>query len=83
MSKVSLGPPRQTARPLCLPVEFPEDFDSSSQYGLDLLFEASAREEEVTAASEGGREPSDTNGSSELASSAAKSQSVADAEIGL
>ncbi|KAL0162068.1 hypothetical protein M9458_041464, partial [Cirrhinus mrigala] len=76
MSEVSPGTPPQTAHPLCSPVELPDDFDSSSQYGLDLLFEAPAGEEEVTAASEGGREPSDAD-----ASSAAESQSVADAEM--
>ncbi|KAI2657222.1 Transposon Ty3-G Gag-Pol polyprotein [Labeo rohita] len=52
-----------------------------SQYGLDLLFEAPAGEDKVTAASEGGREPSDADTSSELTSSVADSQSVADAEM--
>ncbi|KAL0152875.1 hypothetical protein M9458_051808, partial [Cirrhinus mrigala] len=53
------GKSPQAARPLCSPVELPDDFDSSSQYGPGLLFGASAGEEKVTAASEGGREPSD------------------------
>ncbi|KAL0172917.1 hypothetical protein M9458_033228, partial [Cirrhinus mrigala] len=60
----------QTARPACSPVELSDDFDSSSQYGLDLLFEAPAEEQGVSAALEGGREPSEADASSELATPA-------------
>ncbi|KAL0157383.1 hypothetical protein M9458_048629, partial [Cirrhinus mrigala] len=78
MNDVLPGTSPQTARPVCSPVELSDDFDSSSQYGLDLLFEAPA---EVSAASEGGREPSEADVSSELAVPVAESQSVADAEM--
>ncbi|KAL0204612.1 hypothetical protein M9458_002630, partial [Cirrhinus mrigala] len=40
MSDVLPGTSPQTARPACSPVKFSDDFDSSSQYGPDLLFEA-------------------------------------------
>ncbi|KAL0163666.1 hypothetical protein M9458_039419, partial [Cirrhinus mrigala] len=69
-----LGKCPQTARPLCSPVELPDDFDSTSQYRLDLLFGTSAGEKEVTAASEGGL-------LSELASVGTESHPVADAEM--
>ncbi|KAL0191697.1 hypothetical protein M9458_014395, partial [Cirrhinus mrigala] len=77
MSDVLLGTSPQTACPACSPVELSDDFDSSSQYGLDLLFEAPAE----GGASEGGRELSEADVLSELAAPAAKSQSVADAEM--
>ncbi|KAL0176031.1 hypothetical protein M9458_028361, partial [Cirrhinus mrigala] len=53
----------------------------SSQYGLDLLFEAPAEEQGVSAASEGGCKPSEADVSSELTTPAAESQTVADAEV--
>ncbi|KAL0155307.1 hypothetical protein M9458_050250, partial [Cirrhinus mrigala] len=81
MSKVSPGAPLQTAHPLCSPVKLPDDFDSLSQYGLDLLFKVPVGEEEVTAASEGGHEPFDAEALSELSSLAAEFQVVADAEM--
>ncbi|KAL0189931.1 hypothetical protein M9458_017030, partial [Cirrhinus mrigala] len=74
MSDVLLGTSPQTARPACSPVELSDDFDSSSQYGLDLLFEAPAEEQGV---SEHRRE----GVSSELSTPAAESQLVADAEM--
>ncbi|KAL0146880.1 hypothetical protein M9458_057819 [Cirrhinus mrigala] len=59
----------------------PEDFESSSQYGLDLLFGAPAEEKEGSAASEGEREPSEADVTAELTALVAESQSVADAEM--
>ncbi|KAL0169952.1 hypothetical protein M9458_034548, partial [Cirrhinus mrigala] len=37
LSDVLPGTSPQTAHPVCLPMECPDDFESSSQYGLDLL----------------------------------------------
>ncbi|KAI2649133.1 rRNA biogenesis protein rrp36 [Labeo rohita] len=59
MSDVSPGTAPQTAHPVCSPVKLPDDFESSSQYRLDLLFRAPAEEEGNSAASEGGCEPSE------------------------
>ncbi|KAL0147716.1 hypothetical protein M9458_056994 [Cirrhinus mrigala] len=81
MSDVSPGTTPQIAHPVCSPIKLPDDFDSSSQYRLDLLFRAPAGEEEISAASEGGHEPSEADASSELTSSAAEFQLVADAEM--
>ncbi|KAL0151374.1 hypothetical protein M9458_053368, partial [Cirrhinus mrigala] len=78
-SDVLPGTSPQTAHPVCLPMECPDDFESSSQYGLDLLFSAPAEEKKGSAASVGEREPSDVT--VELTAPAAESQSVADAEM--
>ncbi|KAI2643946.1 ORF V: Enzymatic polyprotein [Labeo rohita] len=69
----------QTAHPVCLPIESPDDFESSSQYGLDLLFGAPAEEKAASVASEG--EPSEADVTTEFAAPAVESQSVADAEM--
>ncbi|KAL0147441.1 hypothetical protein M9458_057250 [Cirrhinus mrigala] len=71
----------QTAHPACSPVELSDDFDISSQYGLDLLFEAPTEEQGVSATSEGGHELSEADASSEPTTPVAESQSVADAEM--
>ncbi|KAL0150578.1 hypothetical protein M9458_054171 [Cirrhinus mrigala] len=81
MSDVLTGTSPQTVRPAGSSVEFSDDFDNLSQYGLDLLFEAPAEEKGVSAASEGGREPSEADVSSELAALVAESQLVVDAEM--
>ncbi|KAL0152661.1 hypothetical protein M9458_052384, partial [Cirrhinus mrigala] len=52
--KILPGISPETSSPLCSPVKLPDDFGSLSQYGLDLLFEAPAGEDEVSAALEGG-----------------------------
>ncbi|KAL0160102.1 hypothetical protein M9458_043827, partial [Cirrhinus mrigala] len=75
------GASLQAARPTCSLMECPDDFESSSQYGLDLLFGAPAEEKAGSAASEGEREPSEADATTELTAPAAKSQSVVDAEM--
>ncbi|KAI2661975.1 hypothetical protein H4Q32_007693 [Labeo rohita] len=80
-SDVLLGASPKTARSECLPMECPDDFESSSQYGLDLLFGAPAGEKEDAAASEGERKPSEVDVTAEFAAPAAGSQSMADAEM--
>ncbi|KAI2644460.1 Protein P [Labeo rohita] len=73
------GTSSQTVHPVCPPMESPDDFESSSQYGLDLLFGAPAEEKAGSVASEG--EPSEADVTAELAAPAVGSQSVADAEM--
>ncbi|KAI2644611.1 hypothetical protein H4Q32_030719 [Labeo rohita] len=80
-SDVLPGASPKTARSECLPMECPDDFENSSQYGLDLLFGAPAGEKEDAAASEGEREPSEVDVTAEFAAPAAGSQSMADAEM--
>ncbi|KAI2661120.1 ORF V: Enzymatic polyprotein [Labeo rohita] len=80
-SDVLPGASPKTARSECLPTECPDDFENSSQYGLDLLFGAPAGEKEDAAASEGEREPSEVDVMAEFAAPAAGSQSMADAEM--
>ncbi|KAL0148328.1 hypothetical protein M9458_056390, partial [Cirrhinus mrigala] len=67
------GTSPQAARPACSPMESPDDFESSSQYGLDLLFRAPAEEKADSAASEGRREPSEADASIEFTAPAAES----------
>ncbi|KAI2655706.1 Transposon Ty3-G Gag-Pol polyprotein [Labeo rohita] len=69
----------QTVHPVCPPMESQDDFESSSQYGLDLLFGAPAEEKAGSVASEG--EPSEADVTAELTAPAGGSQSVADAEM--
>ncbi|KAL0179664.1 hypothetical protein M9458_025106, partial [Cirrhinus mrigala] len=73
------GTSSQTVHPVCPPIESQDDFESSSQYGLDLLFGAPAEGKVESVASEG--EPSEADVTAELAASAGESQSVADAEM--
>ncbi|KAI2650818.1 Transposon Ty3-G Gag-Pol polyprotein [Labeo rohita] len=73
------GTSSQTVHPVCPPMKSPDDFESSSQYGLDLLFGAPAEEKAGSVASEG--EPSEADVTAELAAPAVESQSVADAEM--
>ncbi|KAL0161559.1 hypothetical protein M9458_045284, partial [Cirrhinus mrigala] len=73
------GTSSQTVHPVCPPMESPDDFESSSQYGLDLLFGAPAEEKAGSVASEG--EPSEADVTAELTAPAGESQSVADAEM--
>ncbi|KAL0152766.1 hypothetical protein M9458_052489 [Cirrhinus mrigala] len=73
------GTSSQTVHPVCPPMESQDDFESSSQYGLDLLFEAPAEEKAGSVASEG--EPSEADVTAELTAPAGESQSVADAEM--
>ncbi|KAL0147528.1 hypothetical protein M9458_057156, partial [Cirrhinus mrigala] len=73
------GTSSQTVHPVCPPMESPDDFESSSQYGLDLLFGAPAEEKAGSVASEG--EPSEADVMAELTAPAGESQSVADAEM--
>ncbi|KAL0179586.1 hypothetical protein M9458_025028, partial [Cirrhinus mrigala] len=73
------GTSSQTIHPVCPPMESQDDFESSSQYGLDLLFGAPAEEKAGTVASEG--EPSEADVMAELTAPAGESQSVADAEM--
>ncbi|KAI2653744.1 ORF V: Enzymatic polyprotein [Labeo rohita] len=80
-SDVLPGASPKTARSECLPMECPDDFENSSQYGLDLLFGAPAGEKEDAAASEGEREPSEVDVTADFAAPAAGSQSMADAEM--
>ncbi|KAI2646122.1 G1/S-specific cyclin-E1 [Labeo rohita] len=75
------GASPQAASPACSPMECSDDFESSSQYGLDLLFGAPAEEKAGSAASEGGREASEADAAAELTALAAECQSVADAEM--
>ncbi|KAI2657489.1 Transposon Ty3-G Gag-Pol polyprotein [Labeo rohita] len=56
-------------------------FESSSQYGLDLLFGPPAEEKAGSAALEGERELSEADAATKLTTPAAESQSVADAEM--
>ncbi|KAL0157927.1 hypothetical protein M9458_046003, partial [Cirrhinus mrigala] len=69
----------QTVHPVCPPMESQDDFESSSQYGLDLLFGAPAKEKAGSVASEG--EPSEADVMAELTAPAGESQSVADVEM--
>ncbi|KAL0199808.1 hypothetical protein M9458_002995, partial [Cirrhinus mrigala] len=73
------GTSSQTIHPVCPPMESQDDFESSSQYGLDLLFGAPAEEKAGSVASEG--EPSEADVMAELTAPAGESQSVADAEM--
>ncbi|KAL0198547.1 hypothetical protein M9458_007087, partial [Cirrhinus mrigala] len=73
------GTSSQTVHPVCPPMESQDDFESSSQYGLDLLFGAPAEEKAGSVASEG--EPSEADVMAELTAPAGESQSVADAEM--
>ncbi|KAI2659532.1 ORF V: Enzymatic polyprotein [Labeo rohita] len=73
------GTSSQTVHPVCPPMESLDDFESSSQYGLDLLFGAPAEEKAGSVASEG--EPSEADVTAELTAPAGESQSVADAEM--
>ncbi|KAL0148432.1 hypothetical protein M9458_056242 [Cirrhinus mrigala] len=73
------GTSSQTVHPVCPPMESQDDFESSSQYGLDLLFGAPAEEKAGSVASEG--EPSEADVTAELTAPAGESQSVADAEM--
>ncbi|KAL0168330.1 hypothetical protein M9458_036552, partial [Cirrhinus mrigala] len=73
------GTSSQTVHPVCPPMESQDDFESSSQYGLDLLFGAPAEEKAGSVASEG--KPSEADVMAELTALAAESQSVADAEM--
>ncbi|KAL0193870.1 hypothetical protein M9458_012166, partial [Cirrhinus mrigala] len=73
------GTSSQTVHPVCPPMESQDDFESSSQYGLDLLFGAPAEEKAESVASEG--EPSEADVMAELTAPAGESQSVADAEM--
>ena len=79
-ASVSPGNSPRPSRSVCLPVELSDDFENSSQYGLDWLFGAPAGEEEVSAASESGQ-PSEADALSEAPAAGAGSQSVADAEM--
>ncbi|KAL0149011.1 hypothetical protein M9458_055626 [Cirrhinus mrigala] len=73
------GTSSQTVHPVCPPMESQDDFESSSQYGLDLLFGAPAEEKAGSVASEG--EPSEADVTAKLTAPAGESQSVADAEM--
>ncbi|KAI2654804.1 Transposon Ty3-G Gag-Pol polyprotein [Labeo rohita] len=73
------GTSSKTVHPVCPPMESQDDFESSSQYGLDLLFGAPAEEMAGSVASEG--EPSEADVTAELTAPAGESQSVADAEM--
>ncbi|KAL0186640.1 hypothetical protein M9458_018310, partial [Cirrhinus mrigala] len=73
------GTSSQTVHPVCPPMEPQDDFESSSQYGLDLLFGAPAEEKAGSVALEG--EPSEADVMAELTAPAGESQSVADAEM--
>ncbi|KAL0175185.1 hypothetical protein M9458_031153, partial [Cirrhinus mrigala] len=73
------GTSSQTVHPVCPPMESQDDFESSSQYGLDLLFGAPAEEKAGSVASEG--EPSEADVMAEPTAPAGESQSVADAEM--
>ncbi|KAL0172912.1 hypothetical protein M9458_033223, partial [Cirrhinus mrigala] len=82
LSDVLPGKSPLTAHPMCSPMECPDDFESSSQYGLDLLFRAPAEEKEGSSALSGGEcEPSEADVAAEFTAPAAESQSVADAEM--
>ncbi|KAI2643795.1 hypothetical protein H4Q32_029973 [Labeo rohita] len=81
LSEALPGASPQAARSTCLPMECPNDFESSSQYGLDLLFGLPAEEKACSAASKGECEPSEADTATELTAPVAKSQSVADAEM--
>ncbi|KAI2647428.1 Dimethyl sulfoxide/trimethylamine N-oxide reductase [Labeo rohita] len=61
----------EPARSACSPNEPLDDFESSSQYRLDLLFGAPAEEQAISAAPEGGRELPEADASSELTAPAA------------
>ncbi len=65
----------------CLPVEFPDEFESPSLGGLNLSFGARKQDKLSIAASEGGLEPTEADDLAEQAPTCAEPQSEADAEI--
>ncbi|KAI2644283.1 50S ribosomal protein L15 [Labeo rohita] len=83
LSEASPGASPRAARSTCLPMECPDDLESLSQYGLDLLFGPPAEEEAGSAASEGERELSEADVTAEFTAPAAESLQRVASEIGV